>query len=667
MMKALDAPVSSLTEFVKASPDEIAPVLEVLATLEMSLPSEVGATVEPLDATTTHVDTPHSYASTALDALPRDPADILSLDTETRRMFAGPTHDIKAEYLDDPYYQLYEIYPESAGGSISSDFKAQRHLSDQVKQSVILDSEMYTSICSLDDFNDDWNSVTGGCFDGVDLSNCFIAGGSIMNCLRGSKNGKSDIDIFVYGLDETEATARLEQVLADVSKKRRELDVNAHNVVVHSKHAVTLVGYSAFPPVQFILRAYRSATEILLGFDVDSCCVGMGSDMKPRANARGWRALVTGLNAIDLTRRSPSYEYRLGKYSKRGFGVYVGHGFDKKHLELGDIDYWPAYHLTKKRRTISGLARLLDMHFNDNYNHKSYSSVPIEDSVPVANTKSKYSDDVIGDYSETIYTMPNYTTMCNTFVKRLFEHELERRHGKTTPDSSGLGIVRKYDAKGDVVTFMQFNDDSRDDYMSISKFIELKWLVTNPGSQGKLVKTDDGDLMTGSFAPINDSAQSWFHDYVVDLTSYTTLHSLLLGKHRSNGIKPEQVLEIVERNRMASVTKEVDAAFHLGKSVVQSTFNPRFFLGVSKVRRQVHPFLQLNNEAMLMIAALNAQVNSMISNKSVDLLVSQGKHYETVSSRVVQTCVRLNLPGELAKHAVSEGTKAVTKFFSSGW
>jgi histone H2B len=29
--------------------------------------------------------------------------------------------------------------------------------------------------------------------------------------------------------------------------------------------------------------------------------------------------------------------------------------------------------------------------------------------------------------------------------------------------------------------------------------------------------------------------------------------------------------------------------------------------------------------------------------------------------------VRLILPGELAKHAVSEGTKAVTKYTSSKW
>jgi len=37
----------------------------------------------------------------------------------------------------------------------------------------------------------------------------------------------------------------------------------------------------------------------------------------------------------------------------------------------------------------------------------------------------------------------------------------------------------------------------------------------------------------------------------------------------------------------------------------------------------------------------------------------------TISSREIQTAVRLLLPGELAKHAVSEGTKAVTKFSSA--
>uniref|UniRef100_A0A7M4DYQ3 Histone H2B n=1 Tax=Crocodylus porosus TaxID=8502 RepID=A0A7M4DYQ3_CROPO len=54
------------------------------------------------------------------------------------------------------------------------------------------------------------------------------------------------------------------------------------------------------------------------------------------------------------------------------------------------------------------------------------------------------------------------------------------------------------------------------------------------------------------------------------------------------------------------------------------------------------------------------------------LLILEDRHYlsnetyrSTITSREIQTAVRLLLPGELAKHAVSEGTKAVTKYTSS--
>ncbi|KAL6063426.1 Histone H2B type 1-A [Balamuthia mandrillaris] len=45
------------------------------------------------------------------------------------------------------------------------------------------------------------------------------------------------------------------------------------------------------------------------------------------------------------------------------------------------------------------------------------------------------------------------------------------------------------------------------------------------------------------------------------------------------------------------------------------------------------------------------------------LLEHTGKN--TISSREIQTAVRLILPGDLALHAVTEGTKAVTKFKST--
>jgi histone H2B len=63
-------------------------------------------------------------------------------------------------------------------------------------------------------------------------------------------------------------------------------------------------------------------------------------------------------------------------------------------------------------------------------------------------------------------------------------------------------------------------------------------------------------------------------------------------------------------------------------------------------------------------------INSFINDIFERVVTEAGKlaRYNkkaTLSSREIQTAVRLVLPGELAKHAVSEGTKAVTKFTSA--
>ena len=65
------------------------------------------------------------------------------------------------------------------------------------------------------------------------------------------------------------------------------------------------------------------------------------------------------------------------------------------------------------------------------------------------------------------------------------------------------------------------------------------------------------------------------------------------------------------------------------------------------------------------MSIMNSFINDVfekICMESAKLVNNNKKH--TLSSREVQTAVRLLLPGELAKHAVSEGTKAVTKYSS---
>jgi histone H2B len=84
---------------------------------------------------------------------------------------------------------------------------------------------------------------------------------------------------------------------------------------------------------------------------------------------------------------------------------------------------------------------------------------------------------------------------------------------------------------------------------------------------------------------------------------------------------------------------------------------------IYKVMKQVHPDTGISSKAM---SIMNSFVNDVFERIASE--ASRLAHYNkraTISSREIQTAVRLLLPGELAKHAVSEGTKAVTKYTSS--
>ena len=84
---------------------------------------------------------------------------------------------------------------------------------------------------------------------------------------------------------------------------------------------------------------------------------------------------------------------------------------------------------------------------------------------------------------------------------------------------------------------------------------------------------------------------------------------------------------------------------------------------VYKVLKQVHPDTGISKRAMSIMNSFINDLFERIAGESGRLVRYSKK--ATLSSREIQTAVRLVLPGELAKHAVSEGTKAVTKYTSS--
>ncbi|XP_051169021.1 late histone H2B.L4-like [Leptopilina boulardi] len=84
---------------------------------------------------------------------------------------------------------------------------------------------------------------------------------------------------------------------------------------------------------------------------------------------------------------------------------------------------------------------------------------------------------------------------------------------------------------------------------------------------------------------------------------------------------------------------------------------------IYKVLKQVHTDIGMSSKAMGIMNSFMNDIFERIANEASRL--SKYSKKRTISSREIQTAVRLLLPGELAKHAISEGTKAVTKYTSS--
>ncbi|KAJ9481742.1 hypothetical protein VN97_g11719 [Penicillium thymicola] len=217
-------------------------------------------------------------------------------------------------------------------------------------------------VSSLNEFQNNFTLFTEGSLSEIDWSNVVAAGSAVVTSLlpvpanyRNSKRGlrkyyheefapASDVDLFLYGLNEEQA---LEKIMHIEDKIKNT--ILYETTTIRTKNTITIASQYPNRHVQIVLRIYHSVAEILTGFDVDvSCAAYDGSQVytSPRAIA----AYITQANQIDLTRRSPSYENRLSKYSHRGFEVFWP-GLDRSKID-------PTIFERSFTRT-EGLARLL--------------------------------------------------------------------------------------------------------------------------------------------------------------------------------------------------------------------------------------------------------------------------------------------------------------------
>ncbi|CAJ1979214.1 unnamed protein product [Sphenostylis stenocarpa] len=83
---------------------------------------------------------------------------------------------------------------------------------------------------------------------------------------------------------------------------------------------------------------------------------------------------------------------------------------------------------------------------------------------------------------------------------------------------------------------------------------------------------------------------------------------------------------------------------------------------VYRVLKQVHPEMGISSKCMIILNNLMNDMFERLAGEAAKLKDYTG--HMTLSSREIQGAVKLVLPGELGKHAIAEGVKAVNTFTS---
>ena len=230
----------------------------------------------------------------------------------------------------DKYYALYntDLHHEKDLKDLQYD---EKYANDNDNINVITDNILFSSIENVhvqprESIRDYLTKIDFL----ADIPGVFVAGGYIFSALYGTE--APDIDVFLYRTKDDdyktddEAMEKINQIVELITNNINNMvDVNANNMpstysFTRTKYALTLYGPTI--PIQIIFRIYNSPSEVLHGFDVDSCCLGYKQG-KIWYTGRAANALRAGFNTIDFDRMSPSYEYRLVKYAIRGMSIYV--------------------------------------------------------------------------------------------------------------------------------------------------------------------------------------------------------------------------------------------------------------------------------------------------------------------------------------------------------
>lgn len=250
-----------------------------------------------------------------------------------------------------------------------------------------------------------------------------IAGGSILHHIFGTPH--HDVDLFIWGLDRTDAMSKVNQI--DKNMGRGHTYTRTANCITIHKEK----------DIQIILRLYRTPSEVVHGFDVDSCCMGYDTKVGYFMTKRAWYSIVRGYNTVNFDRLSPSYEHRLVKYAVRGIPIKVPN-FDRGKVDIKALEArWkehrdlPTWNVNRKYSVLFRDLRGLDIILMSEYKYHRDNLSPT-----VLSQFEKLSHKV-SDYCINISSAKSYVT--DIINHLLYTSDLYPEHSKKY-----MPIIRKF-------------------------------------------------------------------------------------------------------------------------------------------------------------------------------------------------------------------------------
>lgn len=142
----------------------------------------------------------------------------------------------------------------------------------------------------------------------------------------GQSTNFADIDLFIHSCDEVTAN----KIIPLLSKITRRGVLKNENVFMSMFESSLEYGENFLicfdgqtKSIQIIKRLYTCPSQVILGFDVDNCCILTTLDGETYATERCCYAIRNGYNVVNFDRMSPSYEWRLEKYNQRCMGIWI--------------------------------------------------------------------------------------------------------------------------------------------------------------------------------------------------------------------------------------------------------------------------------------------------------------------------------------------------------